>query len=311
MMISFARSRTFFARAGFAAALVLLAFGSTRASAQVVVMVNGSPVTAFDIDQRTKFNRLTTRKTQSRQEVIEQLIEEKLKISAGKRYGLEASKSEIDTALNNIAQRMHATPQLLEQQLAAAGVRMTTFRSRIQADIVWQQLVRGKYGASLQIRERDILTELDSRGNEKDKVGYEYILRPVLFVVPKGSPQSVVDAKKREAEGLRGRFQSCDDGLPFARALPDVAVREQIVRNSADLTPELRAMLNNISVGHLSSPEVTANGVEMFALCGKKETTADTAAKREIRDEMFAERFSEQAERYLKQLRRSAMIEFK
>jgi peptidyl-prolyl cis-trans isomerase SurA len=311
MMTWFARSRPFFARAVLAAALAVLALGSTRASAQVVVMVNGSPVTAFDIEQRTKFNQLTTRKSQPRQEVIDELIEEKLKISAGKRYGLEASKSEIDTALNNIAQRMHATPQLLEQQLASAGVRMNTFRSRIQADIVWQQLVRGKYQASLQIRERDILTALDSRGNEKDKVGYEYVLRPILFVVPKGSPQSVVDAKKREAEGLRGRFQNCDDGLPFARALPEVAVRDQIIRSSADLTPELRTMLDSISVGRLSNPEVTANGVEMFALCGKKETTADTAAKREIRDEMFAERFSEQAKRYLKELRRSAMIEFK
>jgi peptidyl-prolyl cis-trans isomerase SurA len=311
MTASFLRSNAFFALTTLASALAALVCLPAPAAAQVAIVVNGSPITTFDIEQRSKFNQLTARKPSVRQEIIDELIEEKLKISAAKRYGLEASQTEIDTALTNIASRMRATPQQLAQQLASQGINMSTFRSRLQADIVWQQLVRGKYQASLQIRERDILTALDTRKDEKDKVGVEYTLRPVLFVVAKGAPQPVIDAKKREAEGLRGRFQSCEDGLPFAQGIPEVVVRDQIVRNSADLTPALRTMLDNITVGRLSTPEVTQNGIEMFALCGKKETTTDTAAKREIRDEMFAERFSEQAQRYLKELRRAAMIEFK
>ncbi len=107
------------------------------------------------------------------------------------------------------------------------------------------------------------------------------------------------------------RFQSCEEGLRLARGLNDVAVRDQIIRSSADLSPQLRAILDGVAVGRLTAPEVTPNGVEMFALCGRKETTADTVAKREIRDEMFAERFSTQAKRYLKELRSAAMIEYK
>ena len=39
-------------------------------SAQVVVVANGSPITAYDIEQRTKLIATSTHKTPTRQEVI-------------------------------------------------------------------------------------------------------------------------------------------------------------------------------------------------------------------------------------------------
>ncbi len=295
-----------------AAALGLFGLSPTPALAQVVLIVNGNPITAFDIEQRGKFNQLTTHKPSVRQDVIDELIEEKLKLSAAKRYNLDPGPAEVDNAFATIAQRMRATPEQLTQQLASSGVHAATFKARLKADLVWQQLVRGKFQSSFQIGEIDILQAMDTRKKEeKDKVGYEYVLRPVLFVVAKGAGQAAIDGRKREAEALRARFQNCQDGLPFARALHEVAVRDQIVRNAADLSPQLRTVLDSVAIGRLTAPEVTPNGVEMFALCGKRETTSDTTAKREIRDEMFAERFSTQAKRYLKELRSAAMIEYK
>ena len=52
-------------------------------------------------------------------------------------------------------------------------------------------------------------------------------------------------------------------------------------------------------------------GIELYALCAKKENKLDGAARREVRDEMVAEQFQAQATRYLKELRRGAMIEVK
>jgi peptidyl-prolyl cis-trans isomerase SurA len=279
---------------------------------QVVVIVNGSPITSYDIEQRTKFTTMATHKTPARQEVIEELIDEKLKVQAGQRYKLEVTDSEVDTAFAAMGQRMHFTPQQLTQALAQGGVDAITLKSRIRADIAWQQIVRGKFQSSLQIREKDVIEKLESSNkDDKNAVGYEYSLRPILFLVPSGSAEGVVDIRKRDAEALRTRFQNCDTGLAFARALRDVAVREQIVKTSADLAPALRKILDDTEVGKLTSPEVTAQGVEMFALCAKKENRLDAAAKREVRDEMFAEQFQAKSKRYLKILRNGAMIEVK
>ena len=296
--------------AAFALASAVLAFSAPHAAAQVQLLVNGDPITAYDIEQRTKLVTISTRKTPARQEIIDELIEEKLKLSVARLYKLDVSDAEVENSFGGIAQRMRVSPQQFAQSLTQAGIHVPSFKARLKADIGWQQIIRGKYAAEFQFREQDILA-MASKKDEKDKVGHEYVLRPVLFVVPKGAPQATIEARRREAEALRGRFQSCEESLSFARALNDVAVRDQIVRSSADLPAPLREMLSNVAVGKLTAPEVTPNGIEMFALCSKKESTADTPGKRAARDEMVSEKFQSQAKRFLKELRAKAMIEYK
>ena len=292
--------------------LICAAFApATGARAQqVVVIVNGEPITALDIEQRSKLNQLSTHKAPARQEVLDELINEKLKVREAKKFGLDVSNAEVDKAYATMAGRMRATPEQLTQQLAKSGVNVATLKARIKADIAWPQIVRGRYQSSLQIGETDILSKMEAKSD--DSVGYDYTLRPILFVVPPGSPDTLVDGRKREAEALRGRFQGCDEGIAFARALKDVAVREQVVRSSADIPPEQRKVLEGIEVGRLTPPEVTKFGIEMFAICAKKESAADnTPGKRQVRESMMAERYEQRSKQYLQELRRGAMLEYK
>jgi peptidyl-prolyl cis-trans isomerase SurA len=283
---------------------------SPAAAQHVVVLVNGQPITSLDIAFRSRLNQLSTRKKPSREEVLNELIDEKLKIKEAKRFGVEASKAEINASFAAIAKRMGATPTQLSQILSKQGSNESSLKSRLAAELVWSKLVRGRYQASLQIREKDILATMEAN-NPHATSGYEYVLRPILIVVPRGSSKAVIAQKQREAESLRARFQSCEQGIRFARALRDVAVRAQITRNAADLSPQLRGILDKIEIGHLSAPEVTANGIQMFALCGKRSTTQDTPLMREARNKIFAERFKAKAQRYLTELRRGAMIEYR
>ena len=154
--------------------------------------------------------------------------------------GAEASDSEVDTALATMAGRMRMSAEQLTQALAKSGVNAATLKHRIRADIVWPQLVRGRYQASLQIGEKEIIASTEPK---TDDVGYDYYLRPILFLVPAGSSEAFIDGRRREAEALRSRFQGCEEGLTFVRALKDVAIREQVIRSSADLPAELRKLL--------------------------------------------------------------------
>ena len=143
-------------------------------------------------------------------------------------------------------------------------------------------------------------------------MGYDYTLRPILLLVPAGASEAVIEARRRDAESLRARFQGCEQGIAFARALRDVAVRDQIVRSSADLPPELRKVLDGVEVGKLTAPETTKLGIEMFAMCAKKESTAEnTPGKRRARESVVAERYEQRSKQYLNEIRRGAMIEYK
>ena len=311
--IRVARMKIFAALAGYGRALAAAIFvlASPGAFAQnVAVIVNGDPITEFDIDQRTRFLKLSSPKPATRSQVLNELIDEKLKVREGKRWGLEISDSDIDSAYAGMGERMHKNAAELTQDLQKAGVEPTTLKSRIRADIVWQQLVRGRFSASLQASDKDVELAL-SKNAENQETTTEYTIRPILLLVPPGSPQTTYESRRKDAESLRARFKSCEEGLPAARAIDGAVVREQVVRNSADLQAELRKVLAAIPVGQLSAPETTKLGVELFAICSKRESKSDSTEKRKAREAIFTKRFEEQSKQYLRRLRREALIERK
>jgi peptidyl-prolyl cis-trans isomerase SurA len=300
-------------RSRLAAMMLIAAMPMLAATAQaqhVIVVVNGEPITALDVDQRSKLNQLSSQKAPTRQEVIEELINEKLKVREARRFGLEVTEADVESTLASMASRMRMNTEMLTQHLAKSGVNIATLKHRIRADIAWPQIVRGRYSTSLQVAEKDILTAMPEK--TEDTAGYDYTLRPILFLVTPGSSESAIEGRKREAENLRSRFQSCDSGIATARSLKDVAVRDQIVRSSADIPAPLRKVLDGIEIGRLSAPEVTKLGIEMYAVCAKKESAADNSpTKRKVRESLIAERFEQRSKQYLKEIRRSSMIEYK
>jgi peptidyl-prolyl cis-trans isomerase SurA len=282
------------------------------AAAQVVVIANGSPITEYDIQQRMKLEASASQKGAARQQIIDDLINDRLKISKAKVYGLEVDDGEVNRAFEGMATRQHVTVQQFSQVLERAGISPNTVKARIRAELTWQQLIRGKFGASLQIGESDIASALKDRNeSEASAVGYVYTLYPVTVVVPRGSSEATVSAKRGIADNLRTRFVSCNEGLAMARALRDVAVREPITRSSGDLSAQLREILGSIEVGHLTAPEVTPQGLQMFAVCNKKETTAESPLRREVREQIYTKRFESESKKFLEEIRKSAMIEYK
>jgi len=298
--------------AAMAIAASLLAVPGAGHTQELVALVDGEPITALDIEHRAKLIQMSTQKAPTRKEVLDSLIDEILEIREAKRFGIEVPDSEVDNGFANIGNRMNADSQKLTEMLVKGGASADTLKRRLRAELAWNALVRGRFKASLEIADSDVEAQLDlHKPDEKNQVGYEYILRPVLFVVPRGSPDAAFEARKRDADTLRTRFQTCAEGIPFARALAEVAVRDQVTKFSADLPPALRDILDKTDVGHLTPPEQTAEGIQMFALCSKKENKTDTPGRKEVRDELFQQKFGAQAKRYLAQLRRSAMIEYK
>jgi len=297
--------RTALTTAALTAALtVALTFAGGRIAhaQQVVALVNGVPITQLDVEQRTKLDQMGGQKSPSRQEVLTSLIDEILEIREAKKFEIDVPDSEVQRSYSGIAERMGLDAQKMTEMLSRAGASEATLKSRLRAQLAWNALVRGRFKASLEIADTDVEAELHLHegGDEKKDVGYEYTMRPIVLLVPTGSPESAFEARKREADALRARFADCN-----------VAVREQVIKFSADLPDKSRAIVDGTEVGHLTPPETTAEGIQMFAVCGKRESKTDTPERKQIRDQMFEKKFGAKAKRYLQEIRSQAMIEYK
>jgi peptidyl-prolyl cis-trans isomerase SurA len=285
---------------------------SPAASQTIAVMVNGEPVTDFDIEQRSKLDFLTLHKQPARQDVINELIDEKLKIKEAKKFGVDPTGSDIDQSYGEMAGRMRINADQLTRTLEAQGIRPDTLKSRIKADMVWTALVRGRYKERLQVGESDVNKQIkDEGGDAMQKAdAFEYKMQPIVLIVPKGSPPASFESRQKEADTLRSRIQTCDEANSYFKSMPNAAIREAVVKTSADIPPVLRKVLDDTPIGHLTPPEVTKQGVEMVVLCDRKPTTIDTPKRKEIRDQMYKKKYDATSNAYLDEIRKAAMIEY-
>jgi peptidyl-prolyl cis-trans isomerase SurA len=300
---------------GCATALILIGSGSPLHAQSVAVMVNGEPITNYDIEQRGKLITLSTHKPADRQQVINELIDEKVKLKEGKKFGIEPSSADVEQSYAAMSARMRISADQLTKSLESQGIRADTLKARMKVEMVWTNLVRGRYKESLQVSEKDVeeKTKSEDKGDEKPEAnGFEYKMQPIVLIVPRGSSDATtVDARRKEAEALRNRIQTCDEANALFKSMQNAAIRDAVTKTSADMPPSLREVLDGTPIGHLTPPEVTKQGVEMVALCSRNPTKVDTPKKKEIRDKMFADKFEAKSKAYLAECRRASMIEYR
>ena len=133
-------------------------------------------------------------------------------------------------------------------------------------------------------------------------------------------------------EGMR-RIAWADRQMPVLAAIRERFEREQPLaghRISACLhvTTETANLARTLAAGGadvvlcasnpLSTQDDVAaslteqSGIEMFAICAKKESTADNSpGKRQAKENLMAKRYEQRSKQYLQELRRGAMLEYK
>src|ERR1700730_1126639 len=194
---------------GCAVALALMACTSPLQAQTVAVMVNGEPITNYDIEQRSKLTFLTTHKPADRQQVINELIDEKVKIREGKKFGVDPSASDIDQSYAGMSARMRITPDQLTKSLESQGIRPDTLKARMKAEMVWTSLIRGRYKESLQVGEKDVAAAIQVSGDDKQAGdAFEYKMQPIVLIVPRGSAQSVIETRHKGAQAQRNSVQN-------------------------------------------------------------------------------------------------------
>ncbi len=252
----------------------------------VVVFVNGEPITAIDIEQRSKFIQVTSQKAPPRQEVLDQLIDEKLKVREAKRWGMDISDSEVEQQFRDSwPAGCNMSCRAIDRTACKIGRQCQHAQGQNQGGHC--MAAAGPRPLSVAIADVRPGSAVDAgieEPEERETVGYEYVMRPILFLVPPGSPDAIFQSRRKEAEALRGRFRGCEESIPAVRAMRDVAVRDQVVRTSADLPEALRKILDSIPVGQLTAPELTRHGIELFAICAKHESKSDTPGRRKARE---------------------------
>ncbi|MEM6761734.1 MAG: SurA N-terminal domain-containing protein [Pseudomonadota bacterium] len=291
------------------AALILSGVPS-MAQTRIVAVVNGSPITSYDVGQRQRLLRLTGARGNTREIALNELIDESIQNRATKAARINVSDSEVDSAIADIAKRAKISAAQLTGALRQAGVSESTLRARIKSQLGFSRLVRVRFRQFARVTEQDLVAAL-LRDEERENVieSPRYKLHQVTIALPDNPSASRLNQAKARASELQGKFQSCTQGIPMARKARNVVVRNFGNRMGVEFPPPVRKTLDETRVGGLSEPIEQRRGLVMFAVCEKEMVKSANAAMKELEPEMTSERGEAFSKQFLRQLKRDAVIE--
>jgi peptidyl-prolyl cis-trans isomerase SurA len=280
---------------------------------RIVVLVNDTPISAYDVEQRTRFLALTRNQKPSdalREKATEELISESIQLQEAQKNGISVGQSEINEAVKNLAEKNNISTDKLEAALRQQGVNIRTLKRKFEAQIAWGRVVRAKFRNQISVGDKEIdeaLSERQPEGGGEQKT--EFRLQRVSFTLPENPEQTTIARRLAEAEELRKRVRSCEQISDAVGRYSDASVKS-LGRKSAEEVPQpSRALLNNAETGGLTPAYITATGVELYALCGKRTVQANNKQREQIQRELAGEQFEILARRHLRDLRQEAFVE--
>lgn len=283
------------------------------AAQQILVMVQGQPITNFDVAQHIKLLQLTERRSLNQKQALEELIDQRLKIFTADRYGIKADDDEVNKMFAQMASRNGRTVEQLTEGLTQQGLTPSALKQKMRADFVWNSYVRGRFSSATTVRDSDIFAALQTKGEDLTKAQRttEYTVRQIVLVVSRTAPDASRAQRLAEANALRKTFTDCETGVATARGMRETVVREPVIRTSADMSAPVRKIMDEIPVGQTTAPEVTRAGIEMVAICARREVVGESAQKKEVRSELQSKQFEDLSKRLLQDARRTAMIQYR
>jgi peptidyl-prolyl cis-trans isomerase SurA len=302
--------------------VALLSFGPVPAQTMFrpVATVNDSAITGFDLAQRAQVLIALGFKAASpevlRAESLDRLIDDRLKLQEGARLGLSASADSIAEGIGELAKKMGLSADEFLAAMAAQGVTEQALSDMIGAEIVWRQVVRGRFSRRVEPGEAEIDAEIALR---QARTGVSYRVAEI------GLPANDNDRGPAETQALAEKiYASLQQGGDFDAAVRTYSRAPSAARGgdvgwvaNDRLPPELAEILGGLALGEVTRPFPVAGGVSILKLLEKRIDSADaidagnTELRARIRDRLAEQRTVRLAEGLLQELRRDALIELR
>jgi peptidyl-prolyl cis-trans isomerase SurA len=130
----------------------------------------------------------------------------------------------------------------------------------------------------------------------------------VVFALPAQANEAARRAALAEAEAVRGAAKDCPTMLKIGKEkAPQLSSEGKLA--ASQIAPEMRKLVESMSVGQVSQPIVQKNGVGVIMLCGKSSSNVAGMSRDDVGETILRQRFDTLARRYLRDLRRSSYVD--
>lgn len=136
-------------------------------------------------------------------------------------------------------------------------------------------------------------------------------LMQMSIAPPPGTPQAQLEARGRQLGQVTQAMGGCGGAAAAAQTLGAELISNDQVR-VRELPPALQQMLLGLSIGQATQPFGSAERISVLVLCGRDDPEVASGPNPEtIQRRLEEERVNRRAQRYLRDLRRDAVIDYR
>src|SRR5262245_25453805 len=304
----------------FAAALAASALTSAtvvRAEGQgVLVTVNDVPITSFDVEQRVGLNAVLGSGKGSleeqRKRALQNLIDDQVKLAEAKKYNATPDSKMIDAQIDKMAKGSKTDAKGLGEKLKAKGASMSALRTLVTAQISFNRLLNAMYKVKVEVDQAEVDKKYEEFANDprRQPVTVYDIMEIEMPVENTGDAmaQQLLMARAADAVQFRAKFKGCGSAQQAASGIYNVRISKRIQADGRKLPKPLKAALDKAGPGSLIGPARSDRGVQMIALCDKKNVAPEKPTREQVETMLSNKKFDVYEERYMRELRRNAFI---
>jgi len=248
---------------------------------RIVAIVNDEVITQNELERESKMATEQLRRQGTplpardilQKQLLERMITKRALLQVAKQSGLRVADSELDSAVDRIAQENKMTTAALRETIERDGITYDGFREDVRGEILVARLREREVESRIMVNDSEIQSFLRTQDNQGEKVD-EYNLTHILVTVPEQATPEEVKERKARAETALAQLRQ---GLDFRQVAasfsdaPDALQGGALGWRAAGRLPNIFLdSLKTLKIGQTSEILRSPNGFHIVRLVDKR-----------------------------------------
>jgi parvulin-like peptidyl-prolyl isomerase len=295
------------------ALLVIIAIDAHFASGavlidRIVATVNHEVVTESDLQAEAHLGEPVPR-----EQLLKQVIENKIILQAAEREGMRVSSLEFEEALQDLqARNRFATREAFRDEVIKADMSWEKYIADLKIQMTMMKLMRREIEPDLFVTDGEIKSFYD--GNLKKFQREQVRIKQILLPIPQDATSEAIDTILKNANQIESEIKN---GTSFEQ-METMAIShggeasDLGLFKKGELSPEIGRVVFNLGIGEVSETVQTAIGFHIFKVLDKIGAMASLEESHaEISAFLLAEKRETQTRAWLSGIKKRTRVEIK
>lgn len=226
---------------------------------KIAAIVGKDPITMLDYEERLIFTLATSgmqnteeARKQIGPQVLNAMIEEKLKLQEAEKYKIDVSDLDIKREWDRIEKQNNVPDGQIQKVIMQLHLRPSVFRDQLRADIAWYKYIGARYRPTITVGESEIKQHLDKM--KKAEIEPAFLLSEIVLTYENASEKQKI---QKTAQHLHEQLNAGGNFQALAQEM------------SQGITAEKGGDLGWLSQHQLSKKVINQNNKKMGDLIAK------------------------------------------